>query len=57
MTAPQVDINEHIWSDTEYRKLLQCLNSKQKQFYYHVIHWIKTKDAPLYAFFSGRACV
>ncbi|MCG7875518.1 MAG: AAA family ATPase [Candidatus Thiodiazotropha endolucinida] len=57
VSSPQIDVNENILSDIDYRKLLQCLNSKQKQFYYHVIHWIKTKDAPLYAFLSGGAGV
>jgi hypothetical protein len=57
VATPQIDVNENILSDIEYRKLLQCLNSKQKQFYNHVIHWIKTKDAPLYVFLSGGAGV
>lgn len=44
--------------DDNYRALLRCLNCKQKQFYNHVVHWIKTKDTPLYVFFlSGGAGV
>ena len=57
VSAPQVNVNEKILSDFEYRKLLQSLNSKQKQFYNHVVHWIKTKDAPLHVFLSGGAGV
>ena len=33
------------------------MNEKQKHFHGHVVHWIKTKDAPLYAFLSGGAGV
>lgn len=44
-------------SDEDYRQLLQSLNIKQKQFFTHVVHWIKTKDAPLYAFLYGGAGV
>ena len=57
ISNPQINPQEKLLNDDEYRKLLRCLNGKQKQFYNHVIHWIKTKDAPLYAFLSGGAGV
>ena len=44
-------------SDEEYRKLVQSLNEKQRQFFYHVLHSIKTKDEPLHLFLSGGAGV
>ena len=42
---------------TTVRELLRCLNKKQQQFFNHVVHWIKTKDAPIYAFLTGGAGV
>ena len=44
-------------SDDDYRKLVRSLNEKQKQFFYHVLHSIKTKDDPLRLFLSGGAGV
>ena len=43
--------------EEQYFHLLRSLNKKQKHFHNHVIHWIKTKDVPLYAFLSGGAGV
>ncbi|XP_053402924.1 uncharacterized protein LOC123548901 [Mercenaria mercenaria] len=57
VSAPQILSSENLLSDEDYRSLLQSLNIKQKQFYNHVIHWVKTKDAPLYTFLSGGAGV
>ncbi|XP_060573123.1 uncharacterized protein LOC132731041 [Ruditapes philippinarum] len=57
VSSAQISSNENILSDEEYRALLRSLNSKQKEFYNHVVHWIKTKDAPLYTFLSGGAGV
>ncbi|XP_060603545.1 uncharacterized protein LOC132756482 [Ruditapes philippinarum] len=57
ISSAQISSNENILSDEEYRALLRSLNSKQKEFYNHVVHWIKTKDAPLYTFLSGGAGV
>jgi hypothetical protein len=39
--------------DDEYRGLLQMLNKKQREFFYHALHLIKTSDKPFYAFLSG----
>ncbi|KAM7431258.1 hypothetical protein ABFA07_018152 [Porites harrisoni] len=43
--------------DSEYRQLVRSLNIKQKEFFYHVLHSIKTKDDPLTLFLSGGAGV
>ena len=51
------DVNEKVLSDNCYRQLLRCLNEKQIQFFNHVVHWIKTKDALIYAFLTGGAGV
>lgn len=52
-----VEVNENLMADENYRELLRCLNTKQRHFFNHVVHWIKTKDAPLYAFLTGGAGV
>ena len=38
--------------DNEYRGLVQMLNKKQREFFYHVLHLIKTSEKPFYAFLS-----
>ncbi|KAJ8050592.1 ATP-dependent DNA helicase PIF1 [Holothuria leucospilota] len=43
--------------DDEYHSLVNSLNTKQKQFFYHVLHWCKIKHEPLYAFLTGGAGV
>ena len=43
--------------DDEYRALVQKLNRKQKEFFDHALHLIKTSDKPFYAFLSGGAGV
>ena len=53
----RIEHNTNLLAEDQYFELLRSLNSKQKYFYNHVIHWIKTKDAPLYAFLSGGAGV
>ena len=44
-------------SDDDYYTLVHSLNEKQQQFFYHVLHSIKTKDDPLKLFLSGVAGV
>ncbi|XP_048584632.1 uncharacterized protein LOC125556698 [Nematostella vectensis] len=44
-------------SDFEYCALVRSLNEKQRQFFYHVLHTIKTSDEPLRLFLSGGAGV
>ncbi|XP_061196513.1 uncharacterized protein LOC133204782 [Saccostrea echinata] len=41
--------------DQQYYKLLQTMNTKQREFYNHVINWIQIRDEPLYAFLTGGA--
>lgn len=43
--------------DDEYHNLIKCLNVKQREFFQHIITWIKTKQQPLYAFLTGGAGV
>ena len=43
--------------DNEYRHLVQMLNKKQKEFFNHVLHLIKTTDERFYCFLSGGAGV
>ena len=43
--------------DDEYRQMVQMLNKEQKEFFYHVLHLIKTSDEPFYCFCSGGAGV
>ena len=43
--------------DTEYRQMVQKLNKKQKEFFYHVLHQIKTLETPFYCFLSSGAGV
>ena len=43
--------------DDEYRHLVQTLNKEQKEFFYHVLHLVKTSDEPFYSFLSGGAGV
>ena len=44
-------------SEDDYHSLVRSLNEKQQQFFYHVLHSIKTKDDPLRLFLSGGAGV
>ncbi len=43
--------------DEKYRQLVQSLNKEQKEFFYHVLHMIKTNQQPLNLFLSGGAGV
>ena len=43
----------HEMQDDEYRGMVQSLNKKQKEFFQHALHHIKTSDSPFYAFLSG----
>ena len=49
---------QHTISDNEYNALVRSLNSKQKQFFYHVLHSIKMQKcvddylrSPFYCFY------
>lgn len=43
--------------DAEFHSMVQTLNVKQKEFFYHVLNCIKTEQNPLYCFLSGGAGV
>ena len=43
--------------DEEYLSLLRSLNLRQREFSNHIIHCIKCRDEPIYAFLSGGAGV
>ena len=53
--AEQLILNK--LQDDDYKKMVQKLNKKQKEFFYHVLHLIKTSDNPFYSFLSGGAGV
>ena len=43
--------------DDEYRHMVQTRNKEQKEFFYHILHLMKTSSDPFYCFLSGRAGV
>lgn len=43
--------------DGEYRHMVQTLNKEQKEFFFHVLHQIKTSEEAFYFFLSGGAGV
>ena len=43
--------------DDEHRHIVQTLNKEQKEFFYHVLHLIKSSEEPFYCFLSGGAGV
>ena len=48
---------QHRISDSDYRALVRTLNRKQKEFFDHVLHWIKINGVTLYCFLTGGAGV
>lgn len=53
-----VEITGHAkgMAEYEFHDLIRCLNVKQREFFQHVITWVKTKE-PLFAFLTGGAGV
>ena len=51
----QLILNE--LEDHDYRQMVQKLNKQQKEFFFHILHLIKTTDKPFYCFLSGGAGV
>ena len=43
--------------DEQYRLIVKQLNEQQKTIFFHVLHWVKTKDEPLHVFLTGGAGV
>ena len=56
-TDHEVELIPERVSEDEYREMVQKLNKEQREFFTHVLQWVKTKDEPLYAFLSGGAGV
>ena len=58
---PRTSDNEELavkrMNDEEFRKLVRTLNIKQMEFFYHVLHCIKSSDEALRLFLSGGAGV
>ena len=53
----QDEMHQDEMQDDEYQGLVQMLNKKQREFFYHVLHLMKTSDNPFYAFLSGSGAV
>jgi len=53
----QEKLVENRLHDSDYRQLVRSLSIKQEEFFYHVLHSIKTKDDPIALFLSGGAGV
>ncbi|XP_070537517.1 uncharacterized protein [Ptychodera flava] len=51
------DLQQPRMADNELYPLLQKLNKKQKQIFYHIVHWMKTRTEPLHIFVTGGAGV
>ena len=56
-SVPPVETNGILLPDDEYLQLLRSLNLRQREFFNHIVHWIKSKDEPVYAFLTGGAGV
>lgn len=39
--------------DYSYRKMVRSLNEQQKEFFNHVMHWLKPRISLLYVFLTG----
>ena len=56
-SVPPVETSGNMLPDDEYLTLLRSLNLRQREFFNHIVHWIKCKDEPVYAFLTGGAGV
>ena len=56
-SVPPVETTGIVLPDDEYLTLLRSLNLRQREFFNHIVHWIKCKDEPVYAFLTGGAGV
>ena len=59
MSGAAVELSSHAnrINEDDYHDLLRSLNIKQREFFLHVLMWIKTRQEPLYAFLTGGAGV
>ena len=56
-SVPPVETSSILLPENEYLQLLRSLNLRQREFFNHIVHWIKCKDEPVYAFLTGGAGV
>ena len=56
-SVPPIETTGIMLPNEEYLTLLRRLNLRQRELFNHVVHWIKCKDEPIYAFFTGGAAV
>ena len=56
-SVPPVETTGILLPDDEYLTLLRSLNLRQREFFNHIVHWIKCKDEPVFAFLTGGAGV
>ena len=56
-SVPPVETSGIMLPDDEYLTLLRSLNLRQREFFNHIVHWIKCKNEPVYAFLTGGAGV
>ena len=56
-SVPPVETSIILLPEDEYLQLLRSLNLRQREFFNHIVHWIKCKDEPVYAFLTGGAGV
>ena len=56
-SVPPVETTGILIQDDEYLPLLRSLNLRQRKFFNHIVHWIKCKDEPVYAFLTVGAGV
>ena len=56
-SVPPVKTIGILLQDEEYLTLLRSLNLRQRELFNHIVHWIKCKDGPVYAFQTGGAGV
>ena len=56
-SVPPVETTGIMLPDEDYLQLLRSLNTRQREFFNHIVHWIKCKDEPIHAFLSGGAGV
>ena len=56
-SVPPVETTDILLPDEEYLTLLRSLNLRQREFFNHIVHWIRCKDKHVYAFLTGGAGV
>ena len=55
--ATEIELVAKRVPDKQYHEMLQSLNQRQREFFTHVYHWIKTRDDPIHVLLSGGAGV